>query len=775
MEDLMVTGDIVTSESTFFWKLTIEPTRFSNSFCESITRYFESEPEPTSLQDYRWKLSFTEHMINGTASVDIEIWRMVVSLSQGQPQDQNNTKPQNSELDAEGRQSLENEGDNVQMSELPFQQITPTPVFGIKRVVETESNIQQTHEESLQKVSSQDISPRIRQINYKTIAIHAPTKLTPIISMFLNNTGGCSTPVRDANDILYRGAYEFEIVLSEESYLIPSPSSSHRVLDSMFHKVVATSLPNPMTANIWFEFHNSDEEGSTGGGTTVVGAHEQVLTRCKYFAEWIKRERQTQEELRRKQLEDERRIHDQQQQFKWHERGHRSKVMNPRDATRLEQHLGDFIPEQQQQQQSQRQWSSSSSSFLSQQDLFHQHHGSVCASVQIEEVNKNSSFGSTHFHQRAQPLQYPHQPLPALRIPVKAMSLETFQVLLQYLYTGHINISEQQENEINVYDCASPEFYHVLREESISSLTTHHLDSRHEGKTWETESSDANLILPPLRPVRTREMDACVGSDDGVWSSLTALLQENHNQNDNRISTTSTLSSFHSSWLPCSSRNLSLHSHGQQNITHPQGYYDHIKKPKQPRRRPGCTWEDLLEVSMICDLPDLGELGMKAVQHHCQMLTIRSSINNNLLSDVPHNSFDETRLDLQLALSGHILQEFLKLYDVSSSQGGYERFMVETERGSDGQREAENPISKDRVILCKEHNLRGLRELTNAKMICESRTSNRNQLPQQQRRSQLDSTESSKILFDEPECDEALTELCIEICKKFLIVRGTHE
>ncbi|KAF9997102.1 hypothetical protein BGZ79_009169 [Entomortierella chlamydospora] len=771
----MATGDIVTSESTFFWKLTIEPTRFSNSFCESITRYFESEPEPSSLQDYHWKLSFAEHMINGTASVDIEIWRIRVSSSQGQQQDRNNTKLQNSELDAEERQSLANEGDNVQISELLFQQITPTPVLSSKRVAERESNIQQTHEESLQKAPSQDISPRIRQISYKTIAIHAPTKLTPIISMFLNNTGGCGTPFRDASDILYRGAYEFEIVLSEESYLVPSPSSYHRALDSMFHKVVATSLPDPMTANIWFEFHNSDEEESMGGGTTVVGAHEQVLTRCKYFAEWVKRERQTQEELRRKQLEDERRIHDQQQQFQWRERGHRPKVMSRRDATRFEQPLGDFIPEQQ--QQPQRLWSSSSSSFLCQQeDLSHQHYAPVCASVQIEEVNRNSSFDSIHPHQRAQPLQYPHQPLPALRIPVKAMSLETFQVLLQYLYTGRINISEQQENEINVYDCASSEVYHVLREESISGLTTHHLDSRHEGKTWETESSDANLILPPLRPPKIREMDACVGFDDEVWSSLTALLQENHNQHDNRISTTSTLSSFHSSWLSCSSRNLSLHSHVQQNITHPQGYYDHTKKPKQPRRRPGCTWEDLLEVSMICDLPDLGELAMKAVQYHCQMLTIRSFINNNLLSDVPHNAFDETRLDLQLALSGHILQEFLKLYDVSSSGGGYKRFMVGTERGSEGQREAENPISKDRVILCKEHNLRGSRELTDAKMICESRTSNRNQLQQLlQRGSQLDSTRSPKILFDEPECDEALTELCTEICKKFLIVRGSHE
>ncbi|KAF9359163.1 hypothetical protein BGX26_013016 [Mortierella sp. AD094] len=332
MEDIMTTGDIVTSESTLFWKLTIEPTRFSNSFCESITRYFESEPEPSSRQDYRWKCSFTEHMINGAASVDIEIWRIRVSSPQGQQQ---GTKSQNRKLDVDERQSLVNGGSNVQISELPLQQIMPTPVFGTKRVMERENNIQQTHEGSPQKAPSQDISLRIRQISYKTIAIHAPTKLTPIISMLLNNTGRGDTPILeiDACDILCRGAYEFEIVLSEESYLVPSPSSYHRVLDSMFHKVVATSLPNSMTANIWFEFHNSDEGESTEEGAIVVGAHEQVLARCKYFAEWVRRERQTQEELRRKQLEDERKIHDQQQQFQWRERGHRPKAMSRREAT----------------------------------------------------------------------------------------------------------------------------------------------------------------------------------------------------------------------------------------------------------------------------------------------------------------------------------------------------------------------------------------------------------------------------------------------------------
>ncbi|KAF8928031.1 hypothetical protein BGZ58_009940 [Dissophora ornata] len=89
----MATGDVVTSEDSLFWKLTIKPTQFPANFCESVTRYFETEPErdPCSWQG-RWRMSFTENMINGVVTIDIEIMRVRSSSSQEQQQQQERDK-----------------------------------------------------------------------------------------------------------------------------------------------------------------------------------------------------------------------------------------------------------------------------------------------------------------------------------------------------------------------------------------------------------------------------------------------------------------------------------------------------------------------------------------------------------------------------------------------------------------------------------------------------------------------------------------------------------
>lgn len=132
----MAIGDSVISESTLFWKLMIKPTRFRGSFCEPVTRYFESEPEPCGRQEYRWMCSFTEQMINSTASIDIEFWRVRIDPTVSQQEGSSQSLQAENQLD---------------------------PSF----------------------------------VRYRTISLHTPKKLAPIVSIFL--------PRGSRSDQLYRG------------------------------------------------------------------------------------------------------------------------------------------------------------------------------------------------------------------------------------------------------------------------------------------------------------------------------------------------------------------------------------------------------------------------------------------------------------------------------------------------------------------------------------------------------------------------------------------
>ncbi|KAF9202415.1 hypothetical protein BGZ49_007429, partial [Haplosporangium sp. Z 27] len=187
----MTARDVVTSESTIFWKLIIDPTQFSNYYCESVTRYFESEPEPSIPQGYRWKCSFTENMINGTASVDIEIWRSRV------PPLLEHQRTQSQAFCQAFDQNIEE-----QLSQTKGEQI-PDHDVDISSAKEGEGNAQQTQEESYQQARSQDSSLLMRlgqstppQISYRSIAIHTRNKLAPIVSMILDSPLRDDTPVR---------------------------------------------------------------------------------------------------------------------------------------------------------------------------------------------------------------------------------------------------------------------------------------------------------------------------------------------------------------------------------------------------------------------------------------------------------------------------------------------------------------------------------------------------------------------------------------------------
>ncbi|KAF9116100.1 hypothetical protein BGX27_004898 [Mortierella sp. AM989] len=770
--DTMATRDIVTSESTFFWKLIVEPTRFPCNFCESVTRYFESEPEPSSHRDYCWKCSFTEHMINGTASIDIEVWRTRVSPPQECQQPHN--QPWNLARTLDVEESLpRRKGDNVMhKSESPLRQRTPAlDVDNSQAMEEKEESNQQAQSQGI-NLQINDERPTPPQISYKAIAIHTPAKLAPIVAMFLNNTMKDNLSARDASSILYRNVYQFEIVLSEEtsSDLLPSPSSCHRILDAMFHEVTITSLPTPATANIWFEFRDPEGE-STRENAVAVGAHEQALVRYRYFAEWIKRERQAQEAMRRQQLESERMIHDQQQQLQWQERWRCSNTLERRGVA-----LNG--PEQHKSLRSQGQHSYTSSIEASLLRLYPKHHlYSAPQQVQLPhrhstsssyplfipaqatgapKVNRNSSLEPSHPNQMDQP-RYPQHPLPALRIPVREISLETFQVLLQYLYTGRIDISEQQQTKIKVYKSKPPEDYLLLPEE-LTGIATHQQAGLKTGSSRKGEISDTKFNLPPLGPPETRQMDACVDFDADIRPSFTAPLQTGCDQSSSNDPAMSMPLHVTTSWLPCSRRNQTLHNQIQQNTTHALHHQAHFQDRKQPRRRPGCSWEDLLDISVKCGLPDLQELAMNAIQYHCQMLTIRASINNNSMSEVPHNGFDEDQLDLQLALSEYIFQEFLELYNASSPRGNFEQSTVRVDIGTEKQTVTESLAPKEAGFHNGKHY-----------------TEKDQQRQQQQQTSQPSNVGPLKGLFNDPRCEEALTELCADIRIKALSAKENYE
>ncbi|KAF9132739.1 hypothetical protein BGW39_011443 [Mortierella sp. 14UC] len=549
-------GDIVSSESSLFWKLSVPPTKFDGYFCESVTREFESDPEPCSLQDHFWKCSFTENMINGVATIDIVIQRIMIKSSSsssegggGESPSGRRGEPSSSSFSTQQQQEQQQQGDQPQ-----------------------EREQEQGREHGQQHASDSMPAP----IHYKTIAMHTPKTLAPLMSMFLDVE-------LEAEAIRHRGRYEFEIVLSEEisSYMNPSPSSCHRVTDSLYHEIVATSQPDTSSADVWFEFypppsgspssldptsillpveersHTSEEhrhqqwqqaEGGKhhdGSAVVVVGAHWEKLKKYPYFADWIQRERQRQEGQRRRQLEEEWRIHQehnqsrQQQQEQYYQQQHqyyqqqaqpynpwwhagqpygppppeypRGELEDPQQRHAwIEQPLPHYpshhggqqqhYQDPQQQQQFQRSEyhpreiptyfqplhgsaaSSSSSSSSSaprhpNSRPSHQQHG-----LPVRSASSHSSshpHSRHHHHQGRQIDPPPLPPPPALRIPVTQISLGTFQVFLQYIYTGSIGLSENQIHDIDTYWNDHPEDHlapqedkNPLNEEDMPSLTS---------------------------------------------------------------------------------------------------------------------------------------------------------------------------------------------------------------------------------------------------------------------------------------------------------------
>ncbi|CAO3563508.1 unnamed protein product [Mortierella alpina] len=620
--------DFILTESSFFWKIEVEPTRFPDPFCESVTRFFVSEPEPCGQQDHRWKCSLTENMINGKATIDIEIWR-VKAPSPQQPQ-----------------QPLTQQQEYQERPE------------------------SQTHFQKHDQAKQQQLDNSI--IRYKTLALHTPRILSPVASTFIHRSmiddNAEAHPILelDASVVLHRGTYQIEFALSEENslYETPSPSASLHVFDALFHNVVAIFELDPSTADIWFEFPTPNDDRQP---IAFVGAHERILSKYKFLSEWIEHERREREEQRRQQLEEEWRIH---QHLQWGQEQERASTTAPhdnaqqrlREATSLgprighqfERHAGHTAS---QSQQRGRTFSSITESLSSSLQPTRpslrpeplqpprpammsrgQIHTSASTSTARTPPPPHSLYASSTTVTPIPQVQlrYQSQSLPVLRITVKDISLEVFQVLLQFVYTGTFSLTDSQRVEVEDYWSINPENHHRLTQEA--SRTCAQVGGE---RPVDAPKECVPILLPPLGS-SSQEPDA----QQQAWEP----------QQDQRPkSFTAPLDT----WPDPDPYSFPRSDHHPLS---PQVYRHHHGG------RPSCSWEDLLLAANKLHLKPLQDLAMRALQYRCQMLAVQASLNNSVMAEVAHNGFDETKLDVQLALGDEILRSLLSLYTTQPSQ-----------------------------------------------------------------------------------------------------------
>ncbi|KAF9952925.1 hypothetical protein BGZ72_005810 [Mortierella alpina] len=461
----------------------------------------------------------------------------------------------------------------------------------------------------------------------------------------------------DASVVLHRGTYQIELALSEEnsSYETPSPSATLHVFDALFHNVVATFVPDPSTADIWFEFPTPKDDQQP---IAFVGAHERVLSKYKYLSEWIQRERREREEQRRQQLEEEWEIH---QHLQWGQEQERPSMasqgigqqgprgmtlVGPRIGHQFERHTGHSVSRYQQRGGSLSSTTEAASSSLPPTRLSTPPRPPTLSQGQIYPSSSTSrappplSASSTpvtpipHVQLRHQP-----QPLPVLRITVKDISLSTFQVLLQYVYTGSMGLSDSQKVEVEDYWTINPENYHRLPQEEPRVCAD---DGRE--RQVDAPKECVPILLPSLG-------SSSVGPDASFLQPQSRELHPNEEQE----SFTAPLNT----WPDPDPYSLPRPNHHPLS---PQVYRHHHGG------QPSCSWEELLLAANILHLKPLQDLALRALQYRCQMLAVQASLNNTVMAEVAHNGFDETKLDVQLALGDEILRSLLSLYSNQSSK-----------------------------------------------------------------------------------------------------------
>ncbi|KAF9317061.1 hypothetical protein BG003_001231 [Podila horticola] len=210
--------DQIRSESSFFWKLSIQPTVFTAPFCESVKRSFHFEPK-SGKAPYLWQCDVIEDMINGVVTMTIDIHRS------------------------------------------SFETSTSRPPSGSAAVMDLLQRNRFEVPEQLRlhslKQEAQEYSPGTsRDVEYRAISIHTPKYLRPLMSAFLYRTTDSIRVEVDASEILHEGKYVIVLALSEEKSVsqITSPLSCHWTMDSIYHDILPTAQPDPDSADVWFEF-----------------------------------------------------------------------------------------------------------------------------------------------------------------------------------------------------------------------------------------------------------------------------------------------------------------------------------------------------------------------------------------------------------------------------------------------------------------------------------------------------------------------------------------
>ncbi|KAK3829338.1 MAG: hypothetical protein J3Q66DRAFT_395534 [Benniella sp.] len=839
----MAIGDSVVSENTFFWRLLIKPTPFHGSFCTPVTRYFESEPEPCSRQDYRWRCSFTEHMINGVGSVDIEIWRIRAPQQQRQQRSLPHTQAQGHDY-----------------------QDQPSRMAVVEQRWQAESSSGSTggrgHPQSVDNRSQQQQHQALAQHpQYQTLSLHTPNQPAAIASVFLHRLFKSGKPLRgkfelDADTILYKNLYDIEFVFSEEawSYRLPSLMCCHFVLESMYHELVSTCLPDQTMADIWFEFRRSDTmegqednsdsddeetivDGDDGGGEVeVVGAHSRVLAQRPYFAAWIECERQKQEEQRRRQLEEEWRIHQQQQplhqqhasssyQRRLEQREDEDEQLSS-DVTMASGRVRGYIPPPPLQclastpipptrqgnpfeSHLERPLNQSRSRSPSQVD---QPPGpvsfqsvssppvpgpsirtSAATDPRLRNISPSSSIPQL-FHHPLQPRQalLGHS-LPALRIPVQDISLQTFKILLQFIYTGQIGVSQKQLTDIKSYWGENLEDYISPKVESCQQPDQ---PSHEDTAKQENPLGD----MPPLFQALVQEHEHWQRLSLPTLSSCTPFTLESKCP----VYATTALSILQrhipgSNHDPDPGCDPGPSSYPSQRREQGQG-----QEPSRYEYHGPISWETLLQAARRFGLRDLEHQAMKALQYHSQMLSLRRAIvDNDITAEISHDGSDEPTLDLQLALGEQILRSIIRLHQyprMMESEDG--RVLVLDEQK--GEEIEPSIIGGDSTNVDeKEHQAEKLSMTTSPPVglrMPRRRTENVRQVhlvsprarelvswrsvtgPGDEENDQEERGGGGGediSLFEGSACEEALMELCTELRERFLamreIMQGSHQ
>ncbi|KAG0355269.1 hypothetical protein BGZ54_001223 [Gamsiella multidivaricata] len=616
----------------------------------------------------------------------------------------------------------------------------------------------------------------------------------------------------DAATLWHRNVYHFEIVISEEfaCYHVPSLSACHRVLDSLYHEIVPTFLPSQNTTDIWFEFHPPSNDGDQQGAVTAIGAHEQVLRRHPRIARWIDQERQKAQKQRHQQLEEERRIHYSQQQL--HQGAGQGEMQ-------YEEEPEEEIEEEEETLEQGRAQGYDFPSFLTQQPVMGPLNTEEPPSstplpglgylqscpqlfLSLAEPQQRMQFaalGSTAEHLPAIPEEEeeegvdqssmqgilspptPGYPMPPLRIRVENMSPGTFQTVLQYLYTRQIGLSDEQLKDVVIYWDDDPEKHHQPCEEarcqepSSSSAGGGGVEEAGACQTY------SPIVLPPLESSSSRV--GCVETTGrtltkGVGPAAFASLQPTFtaplfNQLDppygsvSSMVSSSSVYSFKATsdltpWISCSckSRPWLLSTPPVPSTLQPS--LGSERMPPHQRMLFTSSWEDLLQAAELFDIKGLKDLAHKAVLMHCEMMTIRTCADFNVMTEVAHNGYYEAKLDLQLGLGEHVLRSFVELYNSPLLTERYERLVFRHDERGDQEQSKAQQGERDFSIV---------EEMMQVEGEYDEGGGGGGEDIEEQRSTRW----ADEHLFDNPECEKEILTLCSEIRSSFLRMRETLE